>query len=44
MQAILTTRTDNRLEDIVKQAEAFDEVNQSKALVLATTASTTNPT
>jgi len=44
MQAILATRTDDRLEDIAEQADRIHEVNQSKALVLATTASTTKPT
>jgi len=43
MQAILATRTDDRLEDIAEQADRIHEVNQSKALVLATTASTTKP-
>jgi len=44
MQAILATRTDDRLEDIAEQADRIHEVNQSKALVLAATASTTKPT
>ncbi|XP_018360344.1 PREDICTED: uncharacterized protein LOC108759403, partial [Trachymyrmex cornetzi] len=36
MQAILATRSEDRLEDIAEQADRIHEVNNSKALVLAT--------
>ncbi|XP_018358448.1 PREDICTED: uncharacterized protein LOC108758143 [Trachymyrmex cornetzi] len=44
MQAILATRSEDRLKDIAEQADRIHEVNNSKALVLATSVPSAEPT